>query len=49
VNYLSEINAFGNWVEVNPLPPTAELFWYKLMWLNNRAGWQRGFLLPIHI
>jgi len=39
MNYLAEINAFEQWLETNYLPSSAQLLWYKLMMLDNKAGW----------
>ena len=39
MNYIAEINAFERWLESNFLPAGSQLLWYKLIMLNNRAGW----------
>jgi len=39
MNYIKEIEAFEDWLEINHLPATAQLLWYKLLVLCNRAGW----------
>lgn len=39
MNYIAEINAFERWLETNHLPNLSQLLWYKLIMLNNRAGW----------
>jgi len=39
MNYIREIEAFEDWLEINYLPTTAQLLWYKLFILCNRAGW----------
>ena len=39
MNYIAEINAFEQWLETNYLPSSAQLLWYKLIMLCNRAGW----------
>lgn len=39
MNYIKEIEAFEDWLEINHLPTTAQLLWYKLFVLCNRAGW----------
>lgn len=39
MNFVDEINAFERWLETNHLPANAQLLWYKLFMLNNRAGW----------
>lgn len=43
MNYITEINAFEDWLETNPLPDTAQLMWYKLMCINNKCGWLDWF------
>lgn len=39
MNYIAEINAFEQWLETHYLPISSQLLWYKLMAINNRAGW----------
>lgn len=39
MNYISEINAFEQWLETHYLPISTQLLWYKLMHICNRAGW----------
>lgn len=39
LNYLAEIIAFEQWLEIHYLPISSQLLWYKLMFLCNRAGW----------
>lgn len=39
MNYISLINAFESWCENNYLPISAQLLWYKLISLFNKAGW----------
>ena len=39
MNYIREIESFEDWLEINYLPATAQLLWYKLLVLCNRAGW----------
>lgn len=43
MNYITEINGFERWLEINYLHPTAQLLWYKLMYYNNRFGWEEWF------
>lgn len=40
MNYISEINAFEQWLESNHLSANAQLLWYKFMQRFNRANWQ---------
>lgn len=39
MSYLDLINAFEKWCETNYLPIPAQLLWYKLIYIFNRAGW----------
>lgn len=38
-SYIELINAFEKWLETNYLPNVAQLLWYKLIVLFNKAGW----------
>lgn len=39
MNYISLIKAFESWCENNYLPISAQLLWYKIVSLFNKAGW----------
>lgn len=39
MTYIELINAFEKWLETNYLPSSAQLLWYKLIHIFNRAGW----------
>ena len=39
MNFIKEINGFERWLESHYLPTNAQLLWYKLFMLSNRAGW----------
>lgn len=39
MTYIELINAFEKWLETNYLPSSAQLLWYKLIVLFNKAGW----------
>ena len=39
MNYIAEINAFEQWLELHYLPISSQLLWYKLMSIANRSGW----------
>lgn len=39
MSYIDLINAFERWLETNYLPSSAQLLWYKLIHIFNRAGW----------
>lgn len=43
MNYIKEINAFYEWLELNELSKSAVLLWHALMHLNNKSGWQESF------
>ncbi len=40
MQYLNEINAFGDAMEERPLPSDAQLLWYRLMHRANRNFWR---------
>ncbi|MFC7061047.1 DnaD domain protein [Halobacillus seohaensis] len=46
MNYLKEIIAFQDEVELNELSASASLLWYKLMHFNNKTGWKKEFTVP---
>lgn len=46
MNYLKELNAFREWLSINPLPTSAIALWYTLMSINNLARWQQSFNAP---
>lgn len=39
MTYIELINAFETWLETNYLPSKAQLLWYKLIRLFNKAMW----------
>lgn len=39
MNYIELILAFEQWNETNYLPSSAQLLWYKIISVFNRAGW----------
>ncbi|WP_051530064.1 DnaD domain protein [Anoxybacteroides tepidamans] len=43
MNYIKELNAFYDWLELNELSPSAINLWYALMHINNKAGWTETF------
>lgn len=47
VNYIREINAFYNELEIKPLSSSAISLWYALLHLNNRCGWKDSFSVPV--
>jgi len=49
VNYLAEINAFYDRLELNPQPNTAIALWHALMSIANKAGWPDTFTVASSI
>lgn len=47
MKYLSEINAFQDWLETHQLPPSAIALWYALMGIANKAFWPDDLAVPI--
>ena len=47
VNYISEINAFHDWLEDHNLSASAILLWYSLMHFCNMTGWRESFNLAM--
>ncbi|AZV56052.1 hypothetical protein [Clostridium sp. AWRP] len=43
MRYISEINAFYDWLELNDLSTSAVALWYALMHINNKAAWVETF------
>jgi hypothetical protein len=43
LNYLAEIKAFYDRLELNPQPNTAIALWHALMSIANKAGWPDTF------
>lgn len=43
MNYIKEINAFYDWLELNSVRPSVVILWHALMHLNNKAGWVPEF------
>ena len=39
MNYIKQIVSFEQWLETHYLAGNAQLLWYKLMAISNRAGW----------
>lgn len=40
MTYLDHINSFNQWCESNYLPTTAQLMYFKLLSIFNKAGWR---------
>lgn len=49
MNYLAEIKAFYDRLELNPLPSPAIALWHALMSIANKTGWQQEFTVAISI
>ncbi|WP_417088494.1 hypothetical protein [Eubacterium maltosivorans] len=47
MNYLSEILAFYNWLEMNPMQASAIDLWHALLYTANKSGWASEFSVPI--
>lgn len=47
MNYIKEINAFYNEIEVTPLSASAIALWHALLHICNRTGWKREFSVPV--
>lgn len=39
INYIKQLNGFERWLESHYLPSAAQLLYYKLLSINNMAGW----------
>ena len=50
LNYLSELNAFQDWLETQPMVTNSQIcLWYALMAIANRAGWPERFAVAISV
>ncbi len=49
MNYLAEIKAFYDRLELNPLPSPAIALWHALMSIANKTGWQQEFTVAVSI
>lgn len=47
MNYIRELNAFYDWLETNPLPPSCVALWHALMHTCSRAGWPKEFAVAV--
>lgn len=45
MTYIDLINSFELWLETNYLPNDAQLLWYKLIALFNKAGWSEWIIV----
>lgn len=49
MNYMSELNAFYDWLETNPLATSCIVLWHALMHVNNKAGWPDTFAVAVSV
>lgn len=49
VNYIAEIKAFYDRLELNPLPSPAIALWHALMSIANKTGWQQEFTVAVSV
>ncbi len=49
MNYVREINAFYDRLEINPLSVSAIALWYALMHICNKAGWPANFSVAVSV
>lgn len=49
MNYIAELKAFYDRLELNPLPSPAIALWHALMSIANKTGWQQEFTVAISV
>lgn len=49
MNYLSEINGFYDWLELNSLSTSSIALWYALMHINNKCRWAEEFTVATSV
>lgn len=49
MNYMTEIKAFYDLLETNPLPSPAIAVWHALMHIANKTGWQQEFAVAVSV
>ncbi|MBD5473643.1 MAG: hypothetical protein HDR20_12360 [Lachnospiraceae bacterium] len=49
MNYIAEIKAFYDRLELNPLPSPAIVLWHALMSIANKTGWQQEFTVAVSV
>lgn len=49
MNYIRQINAFYNQIEINPLSSSASILWHTLMHINNKARWVEKFSVAVSV
>ena len=43
MNYIRELNAFIDWLEINPLEAITQTLWFHLMAIANKSNWPEWF------
>ncbi|SDF35732.1 Helix-turn-helix domain-containing protein [Fontibacillus panacisegetis] len=43
MDYVAELTAFTDWLEINPLEPTTQTLWFHLMAIANKNGCPEWF------
>lgn len=49
MNYIAEMNAFYDGLELNPLPSPCIALWHALMAIANKSGWQQEFTVALSV
>ncbi|MBC2392240.1 DnaD domain-containing protein [Listeria booriae] len=49
MNYITELNAFYDRLEINQLTPSAIALWHALMHINNKAAWSTTFTVAASV
>ena len=49
MNYIAEMNAFYDRLELNPLPSPCIALWHALMAIANKSGWQQEFTVALSV
>ena len=49
MNYIAELKAFYDRLELNPLPTPAIALWHALMSIANKTGWQQEFTVAVSV
>lgn len=49
MNYITEMKAFYDRLETNPLPSPAIALWHALMHIANKTGWQQEFTVAVSV
>ena len=47
MKYISQINAFYDALEINPLPAPSIALWHALHAIANKTGWQQEFSVSV--